>query len=214
MNIQGVKNFIVKVDSAYIEEYQTKGHDGSNLVRSHLFNDADNAEKSGIVISSPTDEVPVGARLFFHHAIVEWRAANAGGERYVIDEEKGLYRVPWRPMGFEDPLFNKAYAWEKDGEIHSINDWIFLEQEKEEFEKTESGLVLVKKMEDAIYSSGEEAPKQGYARVRFLNNHFRGMGLKEDDLVIMKKDAEYPIEINGKIYWRVWEQFLLARVDE
>ncbi len=214
MDIKGVGHIIVQVDNPYNEEYEVKGHDGSQLVRDHRFNDFDNVNKHGVVISTIEGSgIPVGATLYFHHAIVEWREKNVS-ESYCIDREKGIYRVPYGDLDHPDPLHCKAYAWEKDGEVHSINQWIFLEQEKEELEQTESGLVIVKKIEDVNYTSGEAAPKQGYARVRFLNDYFRGMGLEEGDLVIMKKDAEYPVDIQGKTYWRVWEQFLLAKIDE
>lgn len=214
MDIKGVWHFIVKIDNPYNEEYEAKGHDGSNLVRSHLFNDHDNATKSGIVVSSPTDKVPVGAKLYFDYIIVEWRKKNAGGELFVIDKEEGLYRVPWRPIDYPDPLHNKAYAFEVDGKIETINDWIFLEQEKAKLKETESGLVIVEKVEDVIYSSGEAAPKQQYSRVRYLNDHFREMGLKEGDLVVTRKDVECAMEVNGKVYWRVWDRHVLAKVDE
>lgn len=215
MNYQGVGNFIVKVDKPYQDEYEAKGHSGDNLVRSHLFDDFDNANKSGIVVSAPKgSDVPVGATLYFHHIIIEWREKNAGGETYAIDKKQGLYRVPYRPMGYPDPLYNKAYAWEKDGVITTINDWILLEQETAELKTTNSGLVLVEKIDDVVYSTGEAKPKKNYARVKYLNNHFENLGLKKGDLVITKKDSEYPMNINGKTYWRVWDRFLLAKVDE
>lgn len=214
MEVKGIGHIIVQVENPYKEEYDVKGIDGNNLIRDHRFNDSENANKSGVVVHAPESSgIPKGATLYFHHAIVEWREKNVSSS-YCIDKEKGLYRVPYAPLGHPDPLHCKAYAWEKDGEIHTINDWILLEQEKEKLEETESGLVIVQKVEDVIYSTGEAAPKQGYARVCYLNDYFREMGLEVGDLVIMKKDAEYPIEIKGKTYWRVWERFLLAKVDE
>lgn len=214
-NIRGVGNFIVKVENPYKEEYDVKGIDGKNLARDHRWNDFDNANKFGTVISTIEGSgVPVGATLYFHHCIVEWRERNAGGELYCIDKEKSLYRVPYKPLGYPDPLHNKAYAWEKDGHIESINDWILLEQEKVELETTKSGLVIVSKIEDVIYSSGEAAPKLQYSRVKYLNDYFRSLGFNEGDLLITRKDVEYPIKIGDKTYWRVWEEHLLSRVDE
>jgi len=214
MNIKGVGHIIVQVKKPYNEEYDVKGHDGSKLVRDHRFNDFDNVNKSGVVVDAPKESgIPKGATLFFHHAIVEWPEKNVS-EPYCIDKEKGLYRVPYAPLGHPDPLHCKAYAYEVDGEVRTINDWILLEQEKEKLEETENGLVIVQKIDNVNYTTGEAAPKQGYARVCFLNDYFKNMGLEEGNLVIMKKDAEYPIDINGKTYWRVWERFLLAKVDE
>lgn len=214
MDIKGVGHIIVQVKKPYIEEYDVKGHDGTNLKRDHRFNDFDNANKSGIVIHAPEKSgIPKGATLYFHHAIVEWREKNVS-EPYCIDKKKGLYRVPYAPIGHQDPLHCKAYAYEVDGKIHTINDWILLEQEKEKLEETEGGLVIVQKIEDVVYATGEAAPKKNYARVRYLNDYFRDMGIEEGDLLLMKENAEYPIDINGKTYWRVWERFLLAKIDE
>jgi len=212
--IQGVGHIIVQVENPYKDEYEVKGHNGENLVRDHRWDDASNANKFGKVISTAKNSgIPVGATLYFHHNIVEWRSKNLS-EQYLVDKERGLYRVPYKPLGYADPLANMCYAWEMDGEVHTINDWILLKQEMTELETTESGLVIVEKIEDVSYQTGEAAPKQGYARVSFLNDYFRGLGLKEGDLVLMRKDAEYPMEINGETYWRVWERFLLAKVDE
>jgi len=176
MNIQGVGHIIVQVDNPYNEKYEVKGHDGNDLVRDHRFNDFDNVNKSGKVVATIEGSgIPVGATLYFHHAIVEWREKNVS-ESYCIDKKNGLYRVPYSDINHPDPLHCKAYAWEMDGKIESINAWIFLEQEKEELETTDSGLVIVKKVEDVMYSTGEAAPKQGYARVRFLNDYLEGLG--------------------------------------
>lgn len=212
--IKPIGHIIVQVENPYNEKYEVKGHDGTELVRDHRFNDFDNVNKSGVVVATPDGcDIPIGATLYFHHVICEWREKNAS-ELYCIDKEEGLYRVPYKPIGYPDPLYTKAYAWEKDGVIESINDWIFLEQEKEELKTTKSGLVLVEKIDDVVYGTGEAKPKKGYSRVKFLNDYFRGMGLKEGDLVITKKDAEYPIEIGDTTYWRVWDKFLLAKIDE
>lgn len=211
---KGIGHFIVQVETPYIEEYDVKGHNGSKLVRDHRWNDAENAKRSGVVIQTAEGSgVPNGATLYFNHSIVEWRDKNVS-QSYCLNKKKNIYRVPYKPMSYPDRLFGKAYAWEHEGKIESINHWILLEQEREDFEKTESGLFLVEKIEDVIYSSGENKPKKNYARVRYLNDYFRGLGLKEGDLVLCKKDAEYPIEVNGKVYWRVFDDFLLAKVDE
>jgi hypothetical protein len=211
---KGIGHFIVQVDNPYTEEYDVKGHNGEKLVRDHRFNDSDNAKRSGVIIKTAEGSgIPEGATLYFSHSIVEWREKNIS-QPYCLDKKNHIYRVPYKPMDYPDRLAGKGYAWELDGKVESINHWIMLEQETEDFEQTASGLFLVEKVEDVMYSSGENRPKKGYARVRFLNDYFRGMGLKEGDLVYHKKDAEYPIEINGKTYWRVFDDFLLAKVDE
>lgn len=210
---KSINHIIVKVDNPYKEEFDIKGYDGQKLVRDHRYHDPYNSNDFGEVIAVPDGcEIPIGATLYFHYSIVEWREKNVS-EGYCLDQKEGIFRVPYYELGHEDPLANMAYLWEKDGYIETINDWIILKQEEKELETTESGLVLVKKIDDVIYSTGEAAPKQGFARVKYLNKYFRDAGLNEDDLVIMRKDSEYAIEINGETYWRVWDRFLLAKIE-
>ena len=205
--VQGIGHFIVHIPNAYQEEYELSN--GEKLIRSHLFNDFENATKQGEVIATVKGSgVPVGATLYFHHAIVDTREGGNVSETYLVDKEKCLYRVPYAKRGTE----NKAYAWEKDGEIQTINDWILLKQVREDFEKTESGLYLVEQIEDTVYASGEVKPKKNHGEVVFLNDYFKSQGIEVGDELIHKDDAEYPMEINGEVYWRVWEPFLLAKV--
>jgi co-chaperonin GroES (HSP10) len=208
---KALKNFIVKVENPYNEEYDLGG---IKLMRPSHTNEFDNINKFGVVMNTVEGSgVPEGAILHFHHFVVEWRDKNIS-QKYCIDKKEGIYRVPYCPMGNPDMLVNNAYAWEKDGEVHSINDWILVEQVREDFAKTESGLFIVEKIDDTVYASGENKPKKNYARVAFSNPYFESMGLQVGDTIIHKDGAEYPIEIQGTTYWRVWEEFLLAKIDE
>lgn len=208
---KAVRDFIVQVENPYDEEYDLGG--GIKLERPSHTNEFDNINKFGTVIHTVEGSgVPEGATLYFHHFITEWRESNIS-QQYCLDKKKGLYRVPYCPMGSEDMQKNLAYAWEKDGEVQSINDWVFVEQVREDFEKTESGLFIVEKVDDTMYASGEMKPKKGYGRVAFLNKYFEDMGLKKGGVILHRNGAEYPMKINGTTYWRVWDRFLLAKID-
>lgn len=211
--MRGINHLIVHVPKRYEDEYRLES--GLVLERSHLFDDADNAIKKGTVVSTIEGSgIPEGATLYFHHAIVDLRVGGNVSETYLVDKEKSLYRIPYQPFDTN----GKAYAWTFKGKTESIGKWIMLKQIYKQMETTDSGLIIVDTIEDQTVMSGEPVPKrlptgQGFASVSFLNDYWKSRGIKQDDVILMGKDAEYPIEINGETYWRVWESFMLAKVN-
>lgn len=212
-----ILHLIVKVDKSHIEEYDVKGVDNTNLVRSHLYNDADNANKEGVVVATPKwSNIKAGDTVYFHHSIVEWRTGGNVSESYCIDKEEGLYRIPYAPVDYGDPLYNKVYAHkDSDGVIQSVNGWVLLKQVREDFKQTSSGLFLVESIEDTVYASGEVKPKKNFGEVVYTNEHLEStLGLCQGDVVIHKPDGEYPIVIDGETLWRVWDSFILSHDKE
>lgn len=212
-----ILHLVVKVDKSHIEEYDAKGVDGQNLVRSHLYNDADNANKEGVVVAAPSwSSIKEGDTVYFHHSIVEWREGGNVSESYCLDREESLYRVPYAPYDYPEPLYSKVYARkDSDGNIHSVGVWYLVKQVREDFQTTKSGIFLVESIEDTIYASGEVKPKKNFGEVVYGNNDLSEQyPVEKGDIIIHKPDAEYPIVVDGETLWRVWDKFVIAMDKE
>ena len=204
---QGVGHFIVQCDGRFNDGYNVKGHNGQEIVRDARYNDYDNAWKQGKVIASPKEyPVPEGAILYFDHTITK---KGQFAEDFCINEEKGLFRVPY----FKEGLNCLAYAYSVDEEVFAINEWLFVEPVKEELETTPSGLVIVDNIEDKFYLSGEQKPKEMFGKVAFFSNYYDNWGFQKGDTLVIKKGHEYEFNILGKTYYRVWPNFILAKAS-
>lgn len=212
-----ILHLVVKVDKSHIEEYDAKGVDGQNIVRSHLYNDADNANKEGVVVAAPSwSSIKEGDTVYFHHSIVEWREGGNVSESYCLDREESLYRVPYAPYDYPEPLYSKVYARkDSDGNIHSVGVWYLVKQFREDFQTTKSGIFLVESIEDTIYASGEVKPKKNFGEVVYGNDDLSEQyPVEKGDIIIHKPDAEYPIVVDGETLWRVWDKFVIAMDKE
>lgn len=93
-----------------------------------------------------------------------------------------------------------AYKSKDTDEVIPLGGWaIFEEMEKEEAEKTESGLELV---------SLKEKPTTK-AKLAFESEGTREMGLSAGDVCAFRKNIDYRFKINGKEYIRIPESELL-----
>lgn len=208
-----ILHLVVRVDSSHIEEYDAKGVDGKKIVRSHLYNDADNANKEGVVVAAPSwSNIKKGDTVYFHHSVVEWREGGNVSESYCLDKKEGLYRVPYAPYDYPEPLYSKVYAHkDNEGNIHSVGVWYLVKQVREDFKTTESGIFLVESIEDTIYASGEVKPKKNFGEVVYLNEDLNWKyPINKGDVIIHKPDAEYPIVVDGETLWRVWDKFVIG----
>jgi co-chaperonin GroES (HSP10) len=130
--------------------------------------------------------VKVGDTIYFHHHVV---VSNEGKGQKIDDN---LYSVFYNP---HNSRATQVYAYKcKDtGEVHLLSEWIFLKPAEQELEeKTDSGIILdIKKPEYNQF---------GY--VLYDSQAVRDLGLKKGDKVMIMKNSDYEMEIDGQKVYR------------
>lgn len=198
----GVNYFIVKTKGRYDEKFTQNG----KIIRPEHIDNSEALYQDGEVIASPYGlEIPKGATLFFNHYVTKPKKSGD----FCIDEENNIFKVPYAKGG---GINSMAFAYEYNGEVHALDDWLFVEPVIEELETTKSGLVIVQNFGDKFYKSGEQKPKRMHGKVKHIGGSFKDFDMKEGDEIVCKEGHEYKMEIQGKTLYRVWERFVLAKV--
>lgn len=138
--------------------------------------------------------VKVGDTIYFHHHVVI--AGNGKGQE--VDDN--LYRVTYDPNNSHR---TQAYAYKcKDtGEVHLLSEWIFLKPaEQKDEEVTDTGIILELKK--------PEYNQFGY--VLYDSPAVRELGLKKGDKVMIMKNADYRMEIDGQEVYRTHMDHIYA----
>lgn len=184
--------FVVEIKKTIEDTMTTKG--GLELYVDNRFKEFEHRVNEAPVVAVPfkyDTGVKPGDTLYFHHHVVI-----NGGQPLTGEEDH--YLIRWD----ESTVANQAIAYKsKDtDEVTPLGGWaIFEEMEKEEAEKTESGLELV---------SLKEKPTTK-AKLAFESEGTREMGLSVGDVCAFRKNIDYRFKINGKEYIRIPESELL-----
>jgi co-chaperonin GroES (HSP10) len=98
--------------------------------------------------------------------------------------------------------YSQIFCIERDGEIIMMPKFNFLEPvfEDESNWKTPGGLLLKAKL-DAVARKG---------KAKYINEEMRELGVSEGDVLSLRKNSEYEIDIMGARYYRVHNDDILA----
>lgn len=179
-------NFLVRLPKAFNDEIKLGEQ---SLYLDSKWNEFQNRKMEAEVHSVPAKYdtgVKPGDTLYFHHHVV----IKGNGLGQVIDGD--IYYVNYDP---ENSRNTQAYAYkcQDTGEIKLLSEWIFLKpEEQEEEEVSDSGIILeIKKPEYNMY---------GY--VLYDSEAVRELGLNVGDKVMIMKNADYEMEIDGQKVYR------------
>jgi len=121
-------------------------------------------------------EVKEGDKVCFHQFVVQ--------DSNIIEYNGKKY---WRAH------FQHVWAIIEENEIKPLDRWLFVKPIKDESNTTESGLVK-SVFNEYVKNKGIVEASSVYAE---------GFGIKKGDLIHFMSDADYPIEINGDLYYRM-----------
>lgn len=154
------------------------------------WNEFNNRKQSAEVVAVPEKydtPVKVGDTIFFHHHVVI--SNNGNGQRVDGD----IYAVRFDPNNGHG---TQAYAYkcQETGDIELLSDWVFLIPEEQEAEETtDSGIIVALK----------EPEYNQYGYVLYDSPAVQQLGLKAGDKVMIMKNADYKMEIDGQEVYRV-----------
>lgn len=176
-----LEGFIVRVDKMFNDEIEL--NNGTTLVLETKYNPHMHRAFCGEVIGIPEKKnspVLVGDKLYFHHSIIFNEQNRIDSDTfYVHYNEEGGYQ-------------SMCYAYERDSEMRTLGDFIFLTPPEPVENKTESGILI-----------SIEAPMADRGYVEFLNEEAEYYGLSKGMLVGFDKNSDCPFVINKKTYWRM-----------
>ena len=182
-----LKDFIVYVPERVNE---TKKIGDIEIYIDTKFNEFEHRVMHGEVMGVPQKyktDVEVGDTLFFHHHVVI--SNNGKGQRVDGD----IYAVRFDPNNGHG---TQAYAYkcQETGDIELLSDWVFLIPEEQEAEETtDSGIIVALK----------EPEYNQYGYVLYDSPAVQQLGLKAGDKVMIMKNADYKMEIDGQEVYRV-----------
>lgn len=130
--------------------------------------------------------VKAGDTIYFHHHVVI--AGNGKGQ--LVDDD--LYRVAYDP---NNSYNTQAYAYKckETGEVHLLSEWVFLKPaDQEQEETTDTGIILSLKK--------PEYNQFGY--VLYDSPAVRDLGLHKGDKVMIMKNADYRMNVDGQEVYR------------
>jgi co-chaperonin GroES (HSP10) len=127
----------------------------------------------------------VGDTLYFHHHVL---IAGNGTRQRVQDD---IYYVKYNPNNSQS---TQAYAYKnKDGDVQLLSEWIFLDPEDQPDEEvTESGIITELKKPDF----------NQFGYVIYDSPAVKELGLNAGDKVMIMKNADYRMKVDGKEVYR------------
>jgi co-chaperonin GroES (HSP10) len=184
--MRSLHDFFVRMPKAFNDELKVGD---KSIYLDPKWNEFENRKMSAEVYLVPEKHntgVKPGDILYFHHHVV---VSNEGKGQLVDDD---IYFVRFDPYNSGN---TQAYAYkcQDTGEIHLLSEWIFLTPEEQEDEEvTESGIITeLKKPEYNMF---------GY--VLYDSPAVQELGLKKGDKVMIMKNADYRMKIDGQEVYR------------
>lgn len=185
--MRSLYDFFVKMPKAFNDEVKVGD---TSIYIDPKWNEFDNRKQSAEVVAVPEKydtPVKVGDTIFFHHHVVI--SNNGNGQRVDGD----IYAVRFDPNNGHG---TQAYAYkcQETGDIELLSDWVFLIPEEQEAEETtDSGIIVALK----------EPEYNQYGYVLYDSPAVQQLGLKAGDKVMIMKNADYKMEIDGQEVYRV-----------
>lgn len=178
--ITPLHDFLVKLPKKFKDTITVAGKE---LYLESKFREFENRYCYGKVVGVPLKyetPVKVGDTLYFHHHVVLDAKAEI---------EKDIYLVRYHPGGGHA---TQAYAYKRNKEIRLFSNWIFVGIEKQEGEKTKSGIILL-----------EPSVKKNFATILYESDELDREGIKKGDKVYFANNADYEMELDGETVYRM-----------
>ncbi len=184
--MRSLYDFFVRMPKAFNDELKVGD---KSIYLDPKWNEFQNRKMSAEVYTVPEKydtAVKPGDTIYFHHHVV---ISNNGKGQLVEDD---IYFVRYDPYNSRS---TQAYAYKSQdtGEIHLLSEWIFLTPEEQPDEEvTESGIITeLKKPEYNMF---------GY--VLYDSPAVQQLGLNKGDKVMIHKNTDYLMEIDGNEVYR------------
>lgn len=178
--ITPVHDFLVKLPKKFKDSFKMAGKE---FYLESKFREFENRYCYGEVVGVPLKHetpVRVGDILYFHHHVVLDARAEIG---------KNLYLVRYSKTGGHG---TQAYAYKRNGHLRLFSDWVFVGIEKEEGEKTNSGIILL-----------QPSVKKNMATILYESDELDREGIKKGDKVYFANNADYEMELEGETVYRM-----------
>ena len=162
-------------------ENKYKMSDGTELWLDTEIDRLWHARQHGVVKHTPPNpnkrvkdniDLQKGDKVFIHHLVIDKPIEIEGEKYYQCD-------------------IDQIYAYERDGEITMLMDYIFVEPLKTKEEVSDNGIITNIKQEDKI--------DRGV--VKYINQFSEEF--KVGDLVFFEKNSNYKMKINDNHYYRM-----------
>ena len=135
-------------------------------------------------------ELKIGDHVYGHHFLCDDYVRNTS-----IDENGyGLYYI----------LYGELYCAVRDGNINMIGEWNLVDPVKVKAPESKAGIIT------QVREKTE--PLKGVAR--HINERLRSLGVKEGDEIYFDADSDYEMIIEGKMYYRMENTFILGKTNE
>ena len=183
-----LRHFIVRVEKRFEDTIDVGGQE---LYLDSKFNEFQHRIAYGEIKVAPSrgeHGAQAGDTLFFHHHVIMNVQMSMGGGDYLCEYE---------PDSFHSPQHAIAYRSKDTGEIHMLNDWVFVEPVSGPTGDivSDAGIVL---------EVGVERIRKDVAKVVVPNEELKWMGVKEGDIVGFDKNSDYKIKLDdGAVVYRM-----------
>lgn len=220
--MKSLRHFLVRVPNVTKNTIEINGE---MMYLDTKFDEFNHRTMDGEVVATPAKyetEVEVGDTMYFHHHVVlggnhlqmsdkttQLEETKKRGQ--FIDPDDDIYVVYYD--GNRDPISTQAYAFKskRTGEIRLLSDWIFLvpedqeQTEEEEFKIGNQIIYLLPKKEE---------PGEKFGYVKWSSPKLEELGLEPGDKVLIRKNADYEMEVDGERLYRTFLKSIHGKVEE
>jgi len=183
--MKAIYDFFVRLPKAFNDEVEVGD---TTIYIDPKWNEFENRKMEAEIVAVPEKYdtgAKVGDTLYFHHHVL---IAGNGKRQRVQDD---IYYVKYIP---NNSHATQAYAYKnKDGDVQLLSEWVFLiPEDQPDEEVTESGIITDLKK--------PEYNQFGY--VLYDSDIVRDLGLKAGDKVMIMKNADYRMKVDGQEVFR------------
>jgi co-chaperonin GroES (HSP10) len=183
--MKAIYDFFVRLPKAFNDEVEVGD---TTIYLDPKWNEFENRKMEAEIVAVPLKYdtgAEVGDTLYFHHHVL---IAGNGTRQRVQDD---IYYVKYNPNNSQS---TQAYAYKnKDGDVQLLSEWIFLDPEDQPDEEvTESGIITELKKPDF----------NQFGYVIYDSPAVKELGLNAGDKVMIMKNADYRMKVDGKEVYR------------
>lgn len=183
--MKAIYDFFVRLPKAFNDEVEVGD---TTIYIDPKWNEFENRKMEAEIVAVPLKYdtgAEVGDTLYFHHHVL---IAGNGTRQRVQDD---IYYVKYNPNNSQS---TQAYAYKnKDGDVQLLSEWIFLDPEDQPDEEvTESGIITELKKPDF----------NQFGYVIYDSPAVKELGLNAGDKVMIMKNADYRMKVDGKEVYR------------
>ena len=183
--MKAIYDFFVRLPKAFNDEVEVGD---TTIYIDPKWNEFENRKMEAEIVAVPLKYdtgAEVGDTLYFHHHVL---IAGNGTRQRVQDD---IYYVKYNPNNSQS---TQAYAYKnKDGDVQLLSEWIFLDPEDQPDEAvTESGIITELKKPDF----------NQFGYVIYDSPAVKKLGLNAGDKVMIMKNADYRMKVDGKEVYR------------